>query len=79
MYSRNGVYFLTSIELTPTTVIIRLHRGMYKSCARDDTLTTMQMIILSLAFKFGLKGVARWHNTVDYILEKGKGPILGKL
>jgi hypothetical protein len=39
----------------------------------------MQMVIVSLAFQFGLKGISRWHNTVDDILEKGKGPVLGKL
>ena len=42
-------------------------------------LATMQMVIVSLAFEFGLKGVSRWHKAVDYILEKGKGPALGKL
>ena len=30
-------------------------------------------------FEFGLKGVHRWHSSVDYILEKGKDPVLGKL
>ena len=37
------------------------------------------MTIVSLAFDFGLKGVAQWHKAVDYILEKGKGLMLGKL
>jgi hypothetical protein len=37
------------------------------------------MVIVSLAFEFGLKGVSRWHNTVDYMIKKGKGPVLGKL
>ena len=37
------------------------------------------MMIVSLAFEFGLKGVSRWHNVVNYILEKGNGPVLGKL
>jgi hypothetical protein len=40
---------------------------------------SMQMVIVSLAFEFGLKGVSRWHNTVDYMIKKGKGPVLGKL
>ena len=39
----------------------------------------MQMTIVSLAFKFVLKLFHRWHSSVDYILEKGKGPVLGKL
>ena len=59
-------------EKTTTSVISGMHRGIYKACARDDTLVTMQMVIVSLAFEFGLKGVSRWHKTVDYIIEKGK-------
>ena len=39
----------------------------------------MQMKIVSLAFEFDLKGFHRWHSSVDYILEKGKGPVLGNL
>ena len=72
-------FFLTAREKTTTSVISGLRRGIYKACARDDTLATMQMEIVSLAFEFGLKGVSRWHNAVDYILEKGKGPVVGKL
>ena len=72
-------FFLTAREKTTTSVISGLHRGIYKACARDGTLATIQMEIVSLAFEFGLKGVSRWHNAVDYILEKGKGPVLGKL
>ena len=36
-------------------------------------------LIVSLAFEFDLKGVSRWHKSVDYILGKGKVPVLGKL
>ena len=43
------------------------------------TLELMQMTIISLVFEFGLKGVHQWRSSVDYILEKGKGPVLGKL
>ena len=42
-------------------------------------LATMQMTIVSLPCEFGLKGVHRWHQLVNYILEKGKIPMLGKL
>ena len=71
--------FLTAQKKNTTSVISGMHRGIYKACTRDDTLATMQMVIVSLAFEFGLKGVYRWHNVVDYIIEKGKGPVLGKL
>ena len=64
---------------TTTSVISGFHRGIYKVCACDATLATMQMVIVSLAFEFCLKGVSRWHNAVDYILEKDKGTVLGKL
>ena len=71
-------YFLTSKEGTTSSVISGLHRGHYKTCATDNVLATMQMTIVSLAFEFGLKGVSRGHIAVGYILEKGKGPVLGK-
>ena len=72
-------FFLRAKEGTTSSVISGLHRGIYKACATDDVLATMQLTIVSLAFEFGLKGVRRWHKAVDYILEKGKGPVLGKL
>jgi hypothetical protein len=58
-------FFLTAREKTTTSVISGLNRGVYKVCARDDTLAYMQMVIVSLVFGFGLKGVSRWHNAVD--------------
>ena len=72
-------FFLTARDKPTTSVISGMHRGISKACARDDTLATMQMVIVSLTFEFGLTGVSRWHNAVDYILEKGKGLVLGKL
>ena len=73
------IVFLKAKEGTTTSVVSGLHRGHYKTCATNDIIATMQMTIVSLAFEFGLKRVHRWHSSVDYILEKGKGPVLGKL
>ena len=39
----------------------------------------MKIMIVSLAFEFGLEGFRRWHKEVHYILENGKGPVIGKL
>ena len=72
-------FFLQSKEGTNTSVISVLHHGIYKACATGDFIAMMQIMIVSLAFEFGLKGVRRCHKVVDYILEKGKGPVLGKL
>jgi hypothetical protein len=72
-------FYLTARDKTTTSMISGLHRGIYKACACDDTLVSMQTVILSLAFEFGLKGISRWHNAVDYILKKGKCTVLGKL
>ena len=72
-------FFLKAKEGTTTSVVSGLHRGHYKTCATNDIIATMQMTIVSLAFEFGLKGVHQWHSSGDYILEKGKGPVLGNL
>ena len=61
--------FLTAKDKTTTSVINGLHQGIYKACTCDDTLASIQMLIVSLAFEFGLKGVSWWH---------GKGLVLGK-
>ena len=60
--------FFTAREKTTTSVISGLHRGIYKACTRNDTLVTMHMVIVSLAFEFGIKGVSRWQKAVYYIL-----------
>ena len=72
-------FFIKAKEGTTTSVVSGLKRGCYKTCATNDIIATMQMTIVSLAFDFGLKGDHRWHSSVDYILEKGKGHVLGKL
>ena len=56
-----------------------LHRGIHNACATDEVLAMIQMTIVSLTLKFGNKGVSIWHKAVDYILEKGKGPVIGML
>jgi hypothetical protein len=71
--------FLQAKEGTTSSVISGLHRGIYTACTTDDVLAMMQMTIVSIAFEFDLKGVRQWHKAVDYILEKGKGPVIGKL
>ena len=62
--------FLTANEKTTTSMISVLNRGIYKVCAHDDTLASMQMLIVSLTFEFGIKGVSRWHNAVKNIFSK---------
>ena len=71
--------FLAAKEQTTTSVISGLHWVIYKACARDETLASIQMMIMSLAFEFCLKGVSRSYDIVDCILKKGKCPVLGKL
>ena len=58
-------FCLKAKEGTTTSVVSGLHRGHYKTCATNDIIATMQMTIVSLAFEFGLKGVHRWHSSVD--------------
>ena len=72
-------FFLKAKEGTTTNVFSGLQRGHCKTCATNYIIATMKMTLVSLAFEFGLKGIHRWHSSVDYILEKGKGPVLGKL
>jgi hypothetical protein len=72
-------FFLKAKEGTTTSLVSGLHRGHYKTCATNDIIATIKTTIVSLAFEFVLKGVHRWQNYVYYILEKGKGPFLGKL
>ena len=56
-----------------------LHWGHYKTLATNDIIATMKITIISLGCEFILKGVHRWHKSVDYILEKVKGPMFGNL
>ena len=58
-------FFLKAKEGTTMSMVSGLHRGHYKTCATNNILATMQMKIVSLAFEFGLKGVHRWHKSVD--------------
>ena len=39
------------------SVISGLHRDIFKACARDYTLASMQMVIFFLAFEFDMLGV----------------------
>ena len=55
------------------------HRIIYKACATDEVLVMIHVTIVFFAFKLGLKGVYRWHKSVDYILEKRNGPVQGEL
>ena len=49
--------FLRAKEGTTTSDISGLHCRIYKACATDDVLATIQTTIVYFAFEFDLKGV----------------------
>ena len=59
--------FLKAKEDITSRGISGLHRGIYKACTNDNLLATIQMTIVSLVFKFDLKGVSisRWHKAFN--------------
>ena len=51
---------------------------VYKIIARNNRFIYVLLLFYNLVLKKGIV-LNRWRNILDAILEKGKGPVLGKL